>query len=72
MMNDDDDDDPKMFSDFLGVFSELKFRWNKCAEFWKILKKLFFCGKKSNFKFQNPGYFGEKNVLQNSLNFGHN
>ena len=66
MMMNDDDDDPKMFSDFLGVFSEIKFRWNKCAEFWKILKKLFFSGKKSNFKFQNRGYFGKKNVPQNS------
>ena len=53
-------DEKKMFSDFLGVFLEIKFRWNKCAEFWKILKKLFFSGKKSNFKFQNRGYFGKK------------
>jgi len=56
--------DPKMFSDFLGVFLEFKFRWKKCAVFWKICEKLFFSGKKSNFKFQNRGYFGKKNVPQ--------
>ena len=32
--------------------------------------KTFFFRKKSNFKFQNRGYFG-KNVPQNSWNFGH-
>ena len=50
----------KSFSDFLGVFIEMKFRWNKCAVIWKICEKLFFSGKKSNFKFENWGYF-EKN-----------
>ena len=54
----------KKFSDFFDFFLELKFRWEKFAVFWKIFEKLFFSGKKSNFKFQNPGYFGEKNVPQ--------
>ena len=53
--------DQKMFSDFLGVFSEIRFRWNKCAAIWKICEKHFFTGKKSDFKFQNRGYFGKKN-----------
>ena len=52
--------DQKRFSDFLGVFSEIKFRWNKCAAIWKICEKHFFTGKKSDFKFQNRGYFGKK------------
>ena len=52
----------KSFSDFLGVFSETKFRWNKCAKIWKICEKLFFNGKKSNFKFENTGYFEKKKL----------
>merc|ERR1712035_157588 len=40
----------KSFSYFLGVFSEIKFRWNKCADIWKICKKKN-SGKKYNFKF---------------------
>ena len=52
----------KGFSDFLGFFLETKFRQKKCVVFWKIFEKLFFSGKKSNFKFQNGGYFGEKNL----------
>ena len=35
----------KMFSDFLGVFLEMKFRWNKCAVFWNICEKLFLLEK---------------------------
>ena len=62
----------KSSSDFLGVFSEIKFRWNKCAAIWKICEKHFFTGKKSDFKFQNRGYFRKKNVPQNLSNFGHN
>ena len=62
MMN--DDDETKMFSDFFIFFLEIKFGWKKFAVFWKILKNLFFCGKKSNFNFQNRGYFGGKNVPQ--------
>ena len=62
--DDDDDDETKMFSDFFIFFLEIKFTWKKFAVFWKILKNLFFCGKKSNLNFQNRGYFGEKNVPQ--------
>ena len=51
---------PKKFLWFLWKFTEMKFRWKKFAVFWKILKNLFFCGKKSNFNFQNRGYFGKK------------
>ena len=54
--------DQKRFSDFLGVFSEIKFRWNKCAKIWKICEKLFFSGKKSNIKFENTGYFEKKKL----------
>ena len=36
------------------------------------LQKLFSIGKKSDFKFQNRGYFGQKNIPQISWNFGHN
>ena len=50
----------KMFSDFFIFFLEIKFTWKKFAVFWKILKNLFFCGKKSNLNFQNRGYFGKK------------
>ena len=60
----------KMFSDFLGVFLEIRFRWNKCAAIWKICEKHFFTGKKSDFKFQNRGYFGKKmfrEFLENSV-----
>ena len=57
MMN----DEKKMFSDFF--FLEIKFGWNKFSGKKKMLKKLFFCGKKSNFKFQNPGYFGSNSAL---------
>ena len=77
MMMNDDDDDPKMFRKFLEtrhtfstpkviflIFLEIKFTWKKFAVFWKILKNLFFCGKKSNLNFQNRGYFGKKNVPQ--------
>ena len=46
----------KGFSDFLGVFSEIKFRWNKCADIWENCEKKN-CGKKPNFKFENTGYF---------------
>ena len=73
MMNDDDDDDEKkMFSDFLVFFLEIKFRWKKFPVFWKIWETLFLPEKKSNFKFLNRRYFGEKNVPQISWNFGHN
>ena len=49
---------------FRSKFVQMKFRLYKCAEFWKICEKLFFTGKKSNFKFQNRGYFRTKNVPQ--------
>jgi len=67
MMN---DDDPKRFCDFF--FIEINFRWNKHIQFSKICEKLFSIGKKSDFKFQNRGYFGQKNMPQISWNFGHN
>ena len=53
-------------------FIEIKSRWKKFAVFSKICEKLFSIGKKSDFKFQNRGYFGQKNMPQISWNFGHN
>jgi len=52
----------KRFSDFLGFFLEMKFRWKKFAVFWKIREKLFFTGKKSNFKFQKSWNFGSNSL----------
>ena len=40
--------------------------------FQQKISQTFLSGKKSNFNFQNRGYFREKNVPQISLNFGHN
>ena len=57
---------------FFLVFIEIKSRWKKIAVFSKICEKLFSIGKKSDFKFQNRGYFPKKNVPQISWNFGHN
>ena len=48
---------------FLWKFTEIKFRWNKCAAIWKICEKHFFTGKKSDFKFQNGGILWPKKVL---------
>ena len=53
-------------------FSEIKSTWKKIAVFSKICEKLFSIGKKYDFKFQNRGYFGQKNMPQISWNFGHN
>ena len=50
----------------------MKFRWTYFFPIWKKNAEKFLSGKKSNIKFQNRGYFGEKNVPQISLNFGHN
>ena len=44
------------------VFLEIKFWWKKFAVFWKICEKIFFSGKKSNFKFENRGYFEKKKL----------
>ena len=57
MMN--DDDDPKMFSDFF--FFRNKVWIEKNCGILENLEKTFFTGKKSNFNFQNWGYFGKKN-----------
>ena len=38
----------------------------------KKFQKIFLSGRKSNFKFQNRGYFGKKNIPQFFLNFCHN
>ena len=46
---------------FFWFFLEIYFRWKKCAVFWEICEKLFFSEKKSNFKFENLGYFEKKN-----------
>ena len=46
----------KSFSDF---FLEINCRWKKFAVFWKICEKLFLV-KKSNLKFENPGFFEKK------------
>ena len=62
----------KRFSDFFLLFIEIKSRWKKFAVFSKICEKLFSIGKKSDFKFQNRGYFVKKNIPQISWNFGHN
>ena len=49
-----------MFSDFLGVFLEIKFGWKKFAVFWKILKNLFFAEKNPTSIFKIGGILGEK------------
>ena len=43
---------------------KMKFRKNKFAVFWKNNSEKNLNGKKSNFKFQNRGYFRKKNVPQ--------
>ena len=40
----------------------MKFRKNNFAVFWKNNSEKILNGKKYNFKFQNRGYFGEKNI----------
>ena len=45
---------------FCSKFFQMKFRWYKCAEIWKICEKLFLSGKKSNFNFQKVGVFLSK------------
>ena len=36
-----------------------------------VFRKTFSIGKKSNFNFQNRGYFVKKNIPQMCWNFGH-
>ena len=51
---------PKRFPDFCSKFYQIKFTAYKSSVFWKICEKLFLSEKKSNFKFQNRGYFPKK------------
>ena len=70
MMNDDDDDEKKMFfklAEILLILSSEKEKIFVLAVFWKT----FSIGKKSNFNFQNRGYFVKKNIPQMCWNFGH-
>ena len=61
MMN--DDDETKMFRIFF-FRNELQVKKN-CRILEKNAGKIV-NGKKSNFKFQNRGYFGKINIPQNS------
>ena len=52
-------------------FCHMKFRWTYFFPIWKKNAEKILSGKKSNFKFQNRGYFGKKNSPQIFWNFGH-
>ena len=62
--------DPKRFVDFF-VFYRNKLQVNFFLPISKNLRKTFFIGKKSDFKFQNRGFLGAKNVLEICWSFTH-
>ena len=72
-MNDDDEwmmNEKKMFfklAEILLIISSEKEKFLVLA----IFRKTFSIGKKSNFNFQNRGYFVKKNIPQMCWNFGH-
>ena len=59
----------KKFFWFFFFFLEINFRRKKFGVFSKICEKLFFTGKKSNFKFKIGGIFGKKVIKKVSLIF---
>ena len=54
----------KSFSEFLFFFFRNKLQVKKIWRILENLQKTFFIGQKSNFKFQNRGYFVKKNIPQ--------
>ena len=64
------DDEQKMFfklAEILLIISSEKEKFLVLA----VFRKTFSIGKKSNFNFQNRGYFVKKNIPQMCWNFGH-